>query len=800
MPPTAQQPSAPTLDSLHQYNQAEIDETTRRLLAHLNRGGKVAYFWTLDEEKTYVIKYGKRAGERDKAKQTHWYNVGTIPKIPSPSTGHVYFGVHPVINIPTERIGHDGQKYTPKPQSTRPHLADIAAINCLFGEFDDKDFANGRSGVLAHIANLPVAPSIKIDSGGGIHSYWLLDTPHILTDNNRTQAKDLQNRWVQFVGSDDQAKDLARVLRVPGRRNIKPQYAPDYPIVNVIEANFDRLYSIDELAALIPNYIQPQEPVSTEPFIPREGNFSAYVWAAYEGEIEAVRAAPDGQKHHTVRNAAIKLAGLLWTDVIIENEIENGIYEAVEGRAQDKNKARQTILDGIAYGKARPRKIQDRPMQQVVTTNLPNSTSMPSNTLAQSLEVARWSHTAVSAKELQHKVFNPQRQIVQGLILEGLTLLAGKPKTKKSWLALNIAIAVARGSIALGNRKTTRGEVLYLDLESNQRRMQRRLETILGERAWPESLHIIEQARSIDTGLIDQLEEWMIDHPDTIFIIADVFQEIKPTAKKGAQIYDEDRAAVKPLRDFANRRNVAVLLVHHTRKAGADDIFDEISGSTGLTGGVDNSIILCRDKDRKDGGLLHVRGRDLETDDTLQLTWNNTICCWVIDGIAPDARITPERKAVITLIQQSGPLHPAEIADRLGKPYPSMRRLCGGMIADMLLTKDINGNYKLPDQGDQGDQPDQGDQGDQDSYFNETPDFDRLMIGPDRFIAKLGDQPCEALESPEIGLDRLDRLDRLDQRVRAIPMRVNVNDLNRRRAEEESLEVEALAAQYPNEE
>jgi hypothetical protein len=338
---------------------AVLDTTTCTFLELLHRGGSFAYWWTLDQVKTYTITRGPRTGQQTPCKRSVWWPVGKPAPLPHGATEHVYFGVHPAVGIPRERSGRNGF-YTPRPEDARLLVDEIAAINCLFAEFDAKDFALGKPGALTHITQLELSPSVVIDSGGGYHAYWLLDEPTIVTDANRAAIKDLQYRWVQYVESDDEAKDLARVLRVPGRPNVKPQYAPNYPIVAFVRADFDRVYTLDTLDGAIPPTITTAEPRDTVPFVATTGDHSAYVQAAYGGEIAAVLRAPQGQKHHTLRNAAIKLGSLLWTSHITEREITDGLQNAAERNACDVGYAHRTIADGIAYGNARPRTIADR--------------------------------------------------------------------------------------------------------------------------------------------------------------------------------------------------------------------------------------------------------------------------------------------------------------------------------------------------------------------------------------------------------------------------------------------------------
>ncbi len=199
----------------------------KQLLNELHRGGKYAYFWTLPDRRTV------------------WYNAAQIPEVPN-GRRNIYFGVHPVNEIPAT----NAQGKTTAPEHLRARVNDIAVINALFAEFDAKDYGD-KAAIRAHLAALP-APSVLIDSGGGYHAYWLLrETLSLDTAPSRARAIDLQRRWVGFVGGDKAAKDLARVLRVPGTVNYKEKYAPDFPRVTVIEHR-DLRYDLAELIQHLP--------------------------------------------------------------------------------------------------------------------------------------------------------------------------------------------------------------------------------------------------------------------------------------------------------------------------------------------------------------------------------------------------------------------------------------------------------------------------------------------------------------------------------------------------------------------
>lgn len=135
-----------------------LDSTLQQFLAHLYRGGKWAYWWLI----THTV----------------WFPVDkpvAVPHGKHPS----YFGVHPTAQA--------------RGKTQRARIQDIAAINCLFAEFDAKDFADDKTRILTHIAALPIAPSVMVDSGGGFHCYWLLREPFgIANERDRRHAKRLQ--------------------------------------------------------------------------------------------------------------------------------------------------------------------------------------------------------------------------------------------------------------------------------------------------------------------------------------------------------------------------------------------------------------------------------------------------------------------------------------------------------------------------------------------------------------------------------------------------------------------------------
>lgn len=264
----------------------------------LHQGGW-GYLWTPD------------AGENQDKKHTLWIPPNAPVTFPASWTGNIYFGVHPSVRS-------RGTHY-------RSIISEIAAINCVFAEIDGKDMVRPDEDAIAqaldelrvdaeqrlargelirmtpgktlrrmayrsaqeaifatnvdhynrlakaHVMSIQPEPSAIVFSGGGYHLYWLLSEPFFLTTpEERERAKKLQARWVAFVGGDDGAKDLARVLRPTGTQNKKARYAPDYPTVTFLKLDYDRTYILEQLEGYLP--AAPEQ----KPTAPRAASPAAY--------------------------------------------------------------------------------------------------------------------------------------------------------------------------------------------------------------------------------------------------------------------------------------------------------------------------------------------------------------------------------------------------------------------------------------------------------------------------------------------------------------------------------------------
>lgn len=131
------------------------------------------------------------------------------------------------------------------------------------------------------------------------------------------------------------------------------------------------------------------------------------------------------------------------------------------------------------------------------------------------------SFDTIDGATLMSTPLQPLRFVVDTLISQGLHVLAGSPKVGKSWLALWLAVMVAKGE-PVWNMQTRQGTTLYLCLEDSRLRIQNRLFEITED--VPPSVHFCTDAFIIGSGLEERIESFIAEHPDTTLIIIDTLQ------------------------------------------------------------------------------------------------------------------------------------------------------------------------------------------------------------------------------------------------------------------------------------
>ncbi|MCM0032768.1 AAA family ATPase [Sandarakinorhabdus limnophila] len=299
----------------------------------------------------------------------------------------------------------------------------------------------------------------------------------------------------------------------------------------------------------------------------------------------------------------------------------------------------------------------------------------------------------LSAAAIGAMIFTPVRFVVPGLLPEGLTLFAGKPKAGKSFAILDVAIAVASGGLALGSVHCPQADVLVLALEDGTRRLQDRMRKLLPGQDLPARLYFAMTAPRLNDGLVDELEKWLEQHPETRLIVIDTFVHIKPASTGRGTLYDEDALGLRPLHLFAKSHpGLAIVVIHHTRKQEAEDPFDTISGSHGLTGMADTLIVLAR---QGDICSLTGQGRDMEPYDKA-IERDRQTGGWRVLGDFADRAATGERQAILTILQNAGgePMTTKDIAASVGKQGSNVSHLLKRLVTEGLAAKVGHGKWK----------------------------------------------------------------------------------------------------------
>lgn len=301
----------------------------------------------------------------------------------------------------------------------------------------------------------------------------------------------------------------------------------------------------------------------------------------------------------------------------------------------------------------------------------------------------------VTAKDLRKAIIRQPVWSVEQLVAEGLSVLASPPKTGKSFLVLQMALAVATGKPFLQHR-TKQGAVLYAALEDSPSRLSKRISLLVADdRDVPDNLHLLTELPRLDQGGLSVLGNWIADNHPRLVII-DTWAKVKPTGDSRKNAYERDVDIVSEVKKLADRYECSILLVHHEKKGGGKEVdwLESLSGSMGLTATVDGILSLKRNRGERQG-ILRRSGRDLEDDSDIGLLWKEP--GWEYQGDAVRILISEERMRILQSIREAGePVTPSYVAADIEKNSSTTRGLLMKMVRDGTLSRTPSGKYTLP--------------------------------------------------------------------------------------------------------
>lgn len=310
----------------------------------------------------------------------------------------------------------------------------------------------------------------------------------------------------------------------------------------------------------------------------------------------------------------------------------------------------------------------------------------------------------VNAADLDVMTFDPLTEHVPGLIVEGFTLLVGAPKAGKSWLGGDLACGCATGGRVLGAIPVSARPVLLISLEDSKRRLQSRLQKIMRGQPLPKNLDVLTEVHP--KVLLATITEWLQRHRDSgPLVILDTLGKARQSAASNTNQYQEDYG-------FAGRIKAviddvpggALVAVHHTRKQGADDFLDTVSGTQGIAGAADSVLVLSR-KRKSDEGVLSVTGRDIEENEYAVRTEGGL---WSLDGMdimdaaatvdtrrerAAENKIGDRKLDAIKFVNSRESTTPAELAAHLDIDNKIAGTRLGELFKGGHIAKPAQGRY-----------------------------------------------------------------------------------------------------------
>ena len=302
--------------------------------------------------------------------------------------------------------------------------------------------------------------------------------------------------------------------------------------------------------------------------------------------------------------------------------------------------------------------------------------------------------TRLTLTNIMDKTFEPLKWVVPLYIPEGCTLFAGKPKVGKSWLMLATALAAARSDAVLGE-VCPHKRVLYCALEDTERRLHFRTATLIGQdREGLDGFFVELTIPRLGKGCDTFLKEYVTVDKVGLIIIDTLAAIATPKLKDETQNACDYRN-IAELTKLSHDTGVDIIIVHHLRKQGADDPFDQISGTLGLAAAADHLMTLSREGDRL---RLATRGRDADPEDKI-VEFDSEAGAWNVigdyEGKHPEA--AAQSRSLILSVLGKDPVTPAKIKEltklSAGTVYMQLKR----MLNDGLISKTSYGTYTRAD-------------------------------------------------------------------------------------------------------
>ena len=518
----------------------------------------------------------------------------------------------------------------------------------------------------------PYKPSLIVHSGHGFQVYWLFkEIAYFDSQADRDAFGRLCRGWQQLfqqAGRDrgwhvDSTADLTRVLRIPGTRNLKTDEVRE---VVARETNGLRYNPSD-----FSDFAEPDIPVPMPaPRISSPSNGHL--------DLRTLRVSPRIkyliQHGDTIGQYPSRSEALFAV-----------ILALLAAGYDDTDIARLCLLETHGISALPREKGRAWLAQELKRANhKSNGAARP----ADAVPVPEY------GDDLLADTIPPPRPIVDGLLHEGMLLFGGKSKRGKSWLMLDLALAVATGNPVWQHFSTLEPQpVLYLALEDGRGRIQRRLRAIQPGIQTTGKLQLLYDFPLLNDGGIERLRHY-IETWHYRLVVLDVLARVEPAAKGHSdKTYHDIYRMFAPLQDLHRRHPFCLAMLTHLRKAEAEDIFDTLHGSVAYQGAQDTLWVLERPP-RDAVGVLHLREKDSD-DQALHVSFVDGH--WEFLGYDTEVKLSQGRQDILELFEEKErALSIDEILKGLSRPrsrYQTVRKTLQRMVQDEQLVRLDRGRY-----------------------------------------------------------------------------------------------------------
>lgn len=487
---------------------------------------------------------------------------------------HAFFGCNPrtkQAEILARRRDQDRRAgKQPKPVVV---AEEVALCRCLCIDIDkslsgDDRVSHAEANQRIADANLP-SPTVILSTGGGIHAYWRLDEP--ITDLALWTGH--QAALSRLLNCDGTIKNANRIMRLPGFVNVKPKY-PDRPVCRTLDLDVRRVYPLFEFPAPIRVAERPKQ---TGPVQPRS---MAKLTRRFldDGYVPATIAS----RRATMFTVACDLKARDWS---LDDATEMLMKRMRQVGLDDDDIADCPRQIANAYAKPREPLAGDDEEVEIPESHVDAPAPAPTVEILTALDLIE-----------RHPEKRPE--IVHGLLREGETMnMVASPKTGKSLLVTDLALAVAGGSPWLGTYGCRGGRVLIVDNELHPETMADRLRDVANARDVSDDvlrrinvLPLRGQLQTIHqlTRRLDKAERGTWD-----VIVLDAFYRFLP-----AETDENSNAAIASIYNIidqtADKLGAAMVCIHHTSKGiqSGKGITDVGAGAGSQSRAVDTHVVL----------------------------------------------------------------------------------------------------------------------------------------------------------------------------------------------------------------